>query len=36
MKRRESFKSKSGGSQLALEIDCEDKKKEKMVMIFYL
>jgi len=35
MKRRENFKSKLGGSQLALELDRDDKKKEKMVMIFF-
>jgi hypothetical protein len=35
MKRRENFKSKSGASQLALELDCDDKNKEKMVMIFF-
>ncbi len=32
MTRRESLKSEPSGSHVALEFDCEDKKKEKMVM----
>jgi hypothetical protein len=35
MKRREIIKSKLGGNQIASKFECEDKKKEKMVVILF-
>jgi predicted ribosome-associated RNA-binding protein Tma20 len=35
MNRKESFKSKLGGNQLAPKTECEDKKKEKRVVILF-
>lgn len=34
LKRRESSKSKPKSSQISLKIDCGEKKKEKMEVIF--
>ncbi len=36
MKRKESLKSKLGGNQFAPKIECEDKKKIKMIMIIFI
>jgi hypothetical protein len=35
MKRRESLESKPNGNQVALEFDCEEKKREKMVVTLF-
>ncbi len=36
MKRRKSIKLELGGKQLALKVDYGEKKKEKMVVVFFL